>query len=216
MFFRYPADSGGALLSGVPPFRCCATRFARKCPTWRLLLWGEERKSVLCILLLVLVLMLTRMLCLEELKATGLEDLDGFGRESKQKQLQRILSIKMVWEGNLVPVFGRDCGLVTISYVLKVCHGMMRVFLLSMTGWGFAEPSGHVQTHSSRYRACASQLIQLRVWMRCDVRIQTHQTTSQTTTRSPLSPLGGRRSSVVGMAGCSSTLLRCCWRVRAS
>ena len=34
--FRYPAGSGRALLDGTLPLRCCAARFARLTPSWRL------------------------------------------------------------------------------------------------------------------------------------------------------------------------------------
>ena len=39
--FGCPANSGGALLSGVLPLRYCATRFAFRVPTWRLPIWSH-------------------------------------------------------------------------------------------------------------------------------------------------------------------------------
>ena len=39
--FRYPPRSGRALLAGTLPLRYCATRFACRTPTWRLLVSGH-------------------------------------------------------------------------------------------------------------------------------------------------------------------------------
>ena len=47
MLFRYPANSGNALLEGALFSRYCATGFACRVPTWRLLLWGHVADVVI-------------------------------------------------------------------------------------------------------------------------------------------------------------------------
>ena len=122
VLFMYRAIFFNALLSGVLPLRCCATRFACRVPTWCLPFWEivagliTEGREEVGLVHVAPVLMLMWMLFLEELEAIGLEDLEGFGGESDQAgKLQRILRIKMIWVSNLVPVYGRDGGLVIIT-----------------------------------------------------------------------------------------------------
>ena len=75
MLLRYPA----ILVMRCLPLRYCSTRFASRVSSWRLPLWGNVADlateggegSELFVLLHALMLMLLRILGLEELEVTG-------------------------------------------------------------------------------------------------------------------------------------------------